>query len=80
MSIEAAVVPPQARAMQIVQTAVAGKLMATLTQAGVPDAIGDDARPVGEIARATGLDEDALARALRAAARIGIVELAEDRR
>ena len=80
MSIEAPVVPPQARAMQIVQTAVAGKLMATLTQAGVPDAIGDDARPVGEIARATGLDEDALARALRAAALLGIVERAEDGR
>jgi precorrin-6B methylase 2 len=80
MSLEAAVLPPQARAMQVVQTAVAGKLMATLTQAGVPDALGDDVRSIGEIAQTTGLDADALARALRAAALLGMVERASDGR
>ena len=80
MTVDTAVLPPQARAMQLMQTAVAGKLVATLTQAGVPDALGDAARSVGDIAHATGLDEDALARALRAAALLGVVERTADGR
>lgn len=80
MAIETAVLSPQARAMQLVQTAVAGKLVATLTQAGVPDALGDATRSVGDVAHATGLDEDALARALRAAALLGVVERTPDGR
>lgn len=78
MSVDTATVPAQARAMQIVQFVVAGKLVATLTEAGVPDALGDDARSVADVARATGLNEDALSRAFRALALLGVVERTPD--
>jgi precorrin-6B methylase 2 len=71
---------PQARAMQIVQTAVAGKLVATLTEASVPDALAKAPRSVAELAHVTGLHADALGRALRAAESIGVFARTEDGR
>ncbi len=72
--------PPQARAMEIVQTAVAGKLIATLTEAGLPDVLAKGPRSIAELAAETGLDADALARGLRAAALLGAFAAGEDGR
>lgn len=71
--------PPQARAMQIVQAAMGGKLIAVLTEAGVPDALADGARTVEEIARETRLNPDALGRALRAAELLGVFRHTDSR-
>jgi len=75
-----AMAPPQARAMQIVQTAVAGKLVSALTEAGVPDALATESRNIAELAEATGLHPDALGRALRAAELLGVFARTEDGR
>jgi len=64
--------PAPVRAMQIVQGAMAGKLVATLTEAGVPDILAEAPQSAAEIARRAGLDADATARALRAAATLGV--------
>ena len=72
--------PAPARAMQIVQGAVAARLLATLTEAGVPDVLADGPQSVGGIARRTGLEPDALGRALRAAATLGVVSPTGDGR
>jgi hypothetical protein len=58
--------------MAFVQTAVAGKLIACLAQAGVPDLLAREPMRASRLARAAGLDEDALSRALRAAAMLGV--------
>lgn len=72
--------PPSARAMQIVQSAVAAKVVAALTEARVPDALAEGPQPAAEVARRTGLDADALARALRAAELMGVFARTPDGR
>lgn len=70
--MKANAVTPQARALQIVQSIAAGKLIATLTEAGIPDVLAEGPCDAGDIARAVGFDPDALKRALRAAEALGI--------
>ncbi len=48
-----------------------------VTEAGVPDALGDDPRPAADLAAATGTDAGALARMLRLLAAHGLFEACE---
>ena len=52
--MKANAVTPQARALQIVQSIAAGKLIATLTEAGIPDVLAEGPCDAGDIARAVG--------------------------
>ena len=72
MNAQTQMLPPSARAMQFVQTAAAGKLIACLCEANVPDILARGPMRVEGLARAAGLDADALARALRAAGMLGV--------
>ncbi|HEY7791152.1 MAG TPA: methyltransferase [Vicinamibacterales bacterium] len=66
--------------MQIVQGAIAGKLLAVVTEAGVPDALAAGPRRAAEIATTCHLDPGALSRALRALEMVGVFSQQPDGR
>src|SRR3954469_21419581 len=49
------------------------QITSTVSRLGIPDALGDAARTPAELAAAVGVDTDALARLLRAAAAVGVL-------
>jgi hypothetical protein len=72
--------PPQFALLDMVMGHWRTHALAAITEAGVADALAEGPRAVADVARALGLDEDALRRVLRALAREGVFEeLPDDR-
>ena len=71
-------VPPEAAAMQLLFRLGTGYMASAALQVAlkleIADRFSSDLMPVGELARATGVDEDALYRVIRALASLGLFE------
>jgi len=71
-------VPPEAAAAQLVFQLATGHIMASALRSalifGIPDRLVDGPRPVADLAREAGANEDALYRVLRALVSVGIFE------
>jgi hypothetical protein len=63
---------PADQIMQLVMGHMVASALYSVTKLGIPDLLGNGAKPIGELARASGSNEDALYRVLRALAGAGV--------
>jgi hypothetical protein len=75
-----AAAPPEQILMQMVTGKWVSKALAVVADLGIPDQLRDGPRPIGELAKNSGADADALYRLLRAAAAVGVLVEHADRR
>ncbi|MBI4884282.1 MAG: hypothetical protein HY826_09550 [Actinobacteria bacterium] len=72
--------PPHVQVMQMIMATLPSRVLATLSELAIPDALGAQARSAAEVAEAIGAYEPWVGRLMRAAASLGVLRVLDDGR